>query len=161
MFSCLQPESPLSAIADFYGRKTSFYIGIVTVMLFTFLQIPVSYSYDLFALFKVNLEKNTGCWTKLKDELKPHFRFSPPLACCLSSSHPWISSARSVTSRTGHTRFSFPKKELKVLTCVSTFVKWKNFRGYVICFACLTWSLGQIAFPLVGENHFAFLSTFT
>ena len=26
------------------------------------------------------------------------------------------------------------------------------FRGYVICFACLTWSLGQIAFPLVGEN---------
>ena len=30
-------------------------------------------------------------------------------------------------------------------------------RGYVICFACLTWSLGQIAFPLVGENHFAFV----
>ena len=42
-----------SAIADFYGRKTSFYVGIVTVMLFTYLQIPVSYSYDLFALFKV------------------------------------------------------------------------------------------------------------
>ena len=41
------------------------------------------------------------------------------------------------------------------------FFKWKNFRGYVICFACLTWSLGQIAFPLVGENHLAFLSTFT
>jgi hypothetical protein len=42
-----------SAIADFYGRKTSFYIGIVTVMVFSFLQIPVSYSYDLYALFKV------------------------------------------------------------------------------------------------------------
>ena len=32
------------------------------------------------------------------------------------------------------------------------------FRGYVICFACLTWSLGQIAFPLVGENHFSLLN---
>ena len=36
--------------------------------------------------------------------------------------------------------------------------RWPTFfRGYVICFACLTWSLGQIAFPLVGENHFAVL----
>ena len=49
----LLTQSSSSAIADFFGRKTSFYIGIVTVMLFTFLQIPVSYSYDLFALFKV------------------------------------------------------------------------------------------------------------
>ena len=24
-------------------------------------------------------------------------------------------------------------------------------RGYVICYACLAWSLGQIAFPLVGQ----------
>ena len=39
--------------------------------------------------------------------------------------------------------------------------KWKTSRqlehitsrGYVICYACLTWSLGQIAFPLVGENQ--------
>ena len=49
----LATQSSFSAIADFYGRKTSFYIGIVTVMLFSFLQIPVYYSYDLFALFKV------------------------------------------------------------------------------------------------------------
>ena len=24
-------------------------------------------------------------------------------------------------------------------------------RGYVICYACMAWSLGNIAFPLVGE----------
>ena len=25
-------------------------------------------------------------------------------------------------------------------------------RGYVICYACLTWWLGQMLFPLVGED---------
>jgi len=90
-----------SAIADFFGRKTSFYIGIVTVMLFTFLQIPVSYSYDLFALFKVLATFG----------MLPLFQSPLNILCEICDV--------------------------------------KN-RGYVICFACLTWSLGQIAFPLVG-----------
>jgi len=90
-----------SAIADFFGRKTSFYIGIVTVMLFTFLQIPVYYSYDLFALFKVLATFG----------MLPLFQSPLNILCEICDI--------------------------------------KN-RGYVICFACLTWSLGQIAFPLVG-----------
>ena len=59
----LATQSSFSAIADFYGRKTSFYIGIVTVMLFSFLQIPVYYSYDLFALFKVTTLVSDWSWT--------------------------------------------------------------------------------------------------
>lgn len=90
-----------SAIADFYGRKTSFYIGIVTVMVFSFLQIPVSYSYDLYALFKVIATFG----------MLPLFQSPLNILCEICDI--------------------------------------KN-RGYVICFACLTWSLGQIAFPLVG-----------
>merc|ERR1712001_291451 len=90
-----------SAIADFYGRKTSFYIGIVTVMLFSFLQIPVYYSYDLFALFKVLATFG----------MLPLFQSPLNILCEICDI--------------------------------------KN-RGFVICFACLTWSLGQIAFPLVG-----------
>jgi len=90
-----------SAIADFYGRKTSFYVGIVTVMLFTYLQIPVSYSYDLFALFKVLATFG----------MLPLFQSPLNILCEISDV--------------------------------------KN-RGYVICYACLTWWLGQMLFPLVG-----------
>merc|ERR1719220_900063 len=70
-------------------------------MLFTFLQIPVYYSYDLFALFKVLATFG----------MLPLFQSPLNILCEICDI--------------------------------------KN-RGYVICFACLTWSLGQIAFPLVG-----------
>jgi len=42
-----------SAVADFFGRKMSFYIGAATVIVFTLLMIPTSHNYHLFAFFKV------------------------------------------------------------------------------------------------------------
>ena len=42
-----------SAVADFFGRKTSFYVGAAVVITFNLCMLPVSYSFDLFALFKV------------------------------------------------------------------------------------------------------------
>ena len=46
-----------SAVADFFGRKLSFYIGTATVIVFTLCMIPVSYDFHLFALFKVRIYK--------------------------------------------------------------------------------------------------------
>ena len=48
-----------SAIADFFGRKTSFYIGCASVIVFTLCMIPVSYSFTIFAIFKVSYNKTT------------------------------------------------------------------------------------------------------
>jgi len=90
-----------SAVADFFGRKLSFYIGTATVIVFTLCMIPVSYDFHLFALFKVLAAFG----------MLPLFQ-SP----------------------------------LNILCEISNISK----RGFVICYACITWSLGNIAFPLVG-----------
>jgi len=90
-----------SAIADFFGRKTSFYVGAATVIAFTLCMIPTSYSFDLFAFFKV-----ASAFGML------------PL-------------------------FQSP---LSILCEISNVSK----RGFVLCFGCITWSIGQMAFPLVG-----------
>jgi len=90
-----------SAIADFFGRKTSFYVGCAAVIVFTLCMIPVSYSFSLFALFKVLSAFG----------MMPIFQ-SP----------------------------------LSILCEISNIEK----RTYVLCYACITWSIGQIVFPLVG-----------
>ena len=43
----------LSLIADTLGRKICFYSALLSVVLFTLLQIPSSSNYNLFALFTV------------------------------------------------------------------------------------------------------------
>ena len=50
-----------SAVADFFGRKLSFYIGTATCIVFTLCMIlstPSPHNYHLFAFFKVFLLKN-------------------------------------------------------------------------------------------------------
>jgi len=42
-----------SGVADFFGRKLSFYIGAATCIIFSLLMIPVSHNFHLFAFFKV------------------------------------------------------------------------------------------------------------
>ena len=45
-----------SAVADFFGRKLSFYIGTATCIVFTLCMIlstPSRHNYHLFAFFKV------------------------------------------------------------------------------------------------------------
>ena len=42
-----------SAVADFCGRKLSFYIGCAVVILFTLCMLPTSHNFHLFAFFKV------------------------------------------------------------------------------------------------------------
>lgn len=90
-----------SAIADFFGRKTSFYIGAAAVIVFTLSMIPTSFNFSLFAFFKVAAAFG----------MLPLFQ-SP----------------------------------LSILCEISNVSK----RGFVLCYGCLTWSLGQMAFPLVG-----------
>ena len=46
-----------SAVADFFGRKLSFYIGAATVIVFTLCMIPTSHNYHLFAFFKVSFKQ--------------------------------------------------------------------------------------------------------
>jgi len=90
-----------SAVADFFGRKTSFYVGTASVIVFTLCMIPTSHNFHLFAFFKVMAAFG----------MLPLFQ-SP----------------------------------LNILCEISNISK----RGLVICYACITWSLGNIAFPLVG-----------
>lgn len=90
-----------STVADFFGRKTSFYVGTATVIVFTLCMIPTSYNFHIFAFFKVMAAFG----------MLPLFQ-SP----------------------------------LNILCEISNVSK----RGYVICYACMAWSLGNIAFPLVG-----------
>ena len=44
-----------SAVADFFGRKLSFYIGSATVIVFTLCMVPTDFNFHLFAFFKVNI----------------------------------------------------------------------------------------------------------
>lgn len=90
-----------SAVADFFGRKTSFYVGTATVIVFTLCMLPVSHNFQIFAFFKVMAAFG----------MLPLFQ-SP----------------------------------LNILCEISNISK----RGYVICYACIAWSFGNIAFPLVG-----------
>eukprot|EP00092_Neocalanus_flemingeri_P014336 GFUD01015463.1.p1 GENE.GFUD01015463.1~~GFUD01015463.1.p1 ORF type:complete len:584 (+),score=109.85 GFUD01015463.1:144-1895(+) len=90
-----------SAVADFFGRKTSFYVGCATCIVFTICMIPVSHNFHMFAFFKVMAAFG----------MLPLFQ-SP----------------------------------LNILCEISNVSK----RGYVICYACIAWSVGNIAFPLVG-----------
>jgi len=90
-----------SAVADFFGRKTSFYVGTASVIVFTLCMIPTSYNLQLFAFFKVMAAFG----------MLPLFQ-SP----------------------------------LNILCEISNISK----RGLVICYACIAWSLGTIAFPVVG-----------
>jgi len=90
-----------SAVADFFGRKISFYVGTGTVIVFTLCMLPVSHDFHLFAFFKVMAAFG----------MLPLFQ-SP----------------------------------LNILCEISNISK----RGYVICYACIAWSFGNIAFPLVG-----------
>jgi len=90
-----------SAVADFFGRKISFYVGVATVIVFTLCMLPVSDNFRLFAFFKVMAAFG----------MLPLFQ-SP----------------------------------LNILCEISNISK----RGYVICYACIAWSIGNIAFPLVG-----------
>ena len=43
-----------SAIADFFGRKLSFYVGSATVIVFTLCMVPTDFNFHLFAFFKVS-----------------------------------------------------------------------------------------------------------
>jgi len=90
-----------SAIADFFGRKTSFYVGCACVIVFSLCMLPVSYSFTLFALFQALSAFG----------MMPIFQ-SP----------------------------------LSILCEISNIEK----RSYVLCYSCITWSIGQIVFPLVG-----------
>jgi len=90
-----------SAVADFFGRKTSFYVGTASVIVFTLCMIPTSHNFHIFAFFKVMAAFG----------MLPLFQ-SP----------------------------------LNILCEISNISK----RGLVICYACIAWSLGNIAFPLVG-----------
>ena len=45
-----------SGVADFFGRKLSFYIGAATCIIFSLLMIPVSHNFHLFAFFKVLMQ---------------------------------------------------------------------------------------------------------
>jgi len=42
-----------STVADFFGRKLSFYIGCATCIVFSLCMVPTSHNYHLFAFFKV------------------------------------------------------------------------------------------------------------
>ena len=44
-----------SAIADFFGRKLSFYVGSATVIVFTLCMVPTDFNFHLFAFFKVRI----------------------------------------------------------------------------------------------------------
>jgi len=90
-----------SLIADFYGRKTSFYVGAASVVVLTLCMIPGSENINLFAFLKVAAAFG----------MLPLFQ-SP----------------------------------LSILCEISNIDK----RGYVLCYGCITWSLGQCVFPLVG-----------
>ena len=48
-----------SAIADFFGRKLSFYVGSATVIVFTLCMVPTDFNFHLFAFFKVRTHIST------------------------------------------------------------------------------------------------------
>merc|ERR1719195_903064 len=90
-----------SAVADFFGRKMSFYVGTAAVIVFTLCMVPTDFNIHLFSFFKVAAAFG----------MLPLFQ-SP----------------------------------MNILCEISDISK----RGFVICVACVAWSLGQIVFPLVG-----------
>ena len=54
-----------SAIADFFGRKLSFYVGSATVIVFTLCMIPTDFNFHLFAFFKVRFPTSTVYYVKI------------------------------------------------------------------------------------------------
>jgi len=90
-----------SAIADFFGRKLSFYVGSATVIVFTLCMVPTDFNFHLFAFFKVAAAFG----------MLPLFQSPMNILCEISN---------------------------------------VSKRGFVICVACVGWSLGQILMPLVA-----------
>ena len=44
-----------SAVADFFGRKMSFYVGTAAVIVFTLCMVPTDFNIHLFSFFKVRI----------------------------------------------------------------------------------------------------------
>ena len=93
-----------SAIADFFGRKLSFYVGSATVIVFTLCMVPTDFNFHLFAFFKVHIHNLIWCWSMLLLSS----RWLQHLACCPCSSLRWTFCARSPTLARGASSSAWP-----------------------------------------------------